>query len=41
MAASPNSTPSEEDAMLDMIFILAGFAFFALAVLYTYICEQL
>jgi len=27
--------------MLDVIFILAGIAFFALAVLYTYICDQL
>jgi len=27
--------------MLDVIFILAGIAFFALAVLYTYVCDQL
>jgi len=27
--------------MLDVIFLLSGFAFFALAVLYTYICDQL
>jgi len=27
--------------MLDVIFLLGGFAFFALAILYTYICDQL
>jgi len=27
--------------MLDMIFILAGIVFFAAAVLYTYVCDQL
>jgi hypothetical protein len=28
-------------AMLDAVFLLSGFAFFALAVLYIYICDQL
>jgi hypothetical protein len=41
MAASPNSTGSLEGDMLDVIFILAGFAFFLLAVLYTYACDRL
>jgi len=27
--------------MLDVTFILAGFGFFALAVLYTHVCDQL
>jgi hypothetical protein len=35
----PNAAISR--AMLDAIFILSGFAFFALAILYTYICDQL
>ena len=27
--------------MLDVIFLLSGFAFFAMAILYTYVCERL
>ncbi|HUO02093.1 MAG TPA: hypothetical protein VMU31_04895 [Rhizomicrobium sp.] len=41
MVAAPNSTASLEDDMLDILFIAAGFAVFLLAVLYTYICDQL
>jgi hypothetical protein len=32
---------SQEGDMLDVIFIAAGFAFFLLAVLYTYVCDRL
>lgn len=41
MAGASNSTPLEEDKMLDVIFIAGGFAAFLLAVLYTYACDRL
>lgn len=41
MAADPKSTNSLEGHMLDVIFIAAGFAFFLVAVLYTYACDRL
>lgn len=41
MAADPKSPSSLEADMLDVIFIAAGFAFFLLAVLYTYACDRL
>ncbi|HKD47651.1 MAG TPA: hypothetical protein VKB67_08195 [Rhizomicrobium sp.] len=32
---------AREGDMFDVIFIAAGFGFFALAVLYTHVCDQL
>ncbi|HSZ73892.1 MAG TPA: hypothetical protein VK779_03655 [Rhizomicrobium sp.] len=41
MPSSPFFAPKMESIMLDAVFLIGGFALFAIGIAYTYACDRL